>query len=315
MDWEGVRVAVTGGTGFVGRHLVSRLLEYRAEITVFVRDMGFEDEPNLKQVRGDLRNNDDVERLIYESNPHVIFHLGAVAPVGHGLVAPRQTIDTNVMGTTHVISAALNAGRIPVIISSSDKSYGKPLALPVTEDLALNPRHPYDASKAAADMIAISYNEVYKAPIYIVRCANIFGPGDTEWSRLIPGCIKAFLFGREFLIRSDGTPIRDYIYIEDVIDTFLTLGVMSLVTPRDEQMIWNISAGHVRSVREVVEAIWGLTGESGEFQILGRADTETNELTVDSRKFMKRFEWESKVDFLQGLGWAVDWYADYFGLP
>ena len=315
MGWEGVRVAVTGGTGFVGRHLVSRLLEYRAEVTALVRDMGFEYEPNPKQVRGDLRNSDDVERLIYESAPHVIFHLGAVAPVGHGLMAPRQTINTNVMGTTHILSAAHNAGGIPVIISSSDKSYGKPPTIPVTEDMPLNPRHPYDASKAAADMIAISYTEVYKMPVYIARCANIFGPGDTEWSRLIPGCIKAFLHDREFIVRSDGTPTRDYIYIDDAIDCFLTLGVSNMVSPNVEQMIWNISAEHTRSVREVIEAIWGLTGKKGEFKIMARAHTETDNLTVNASKFIERFEWEPKVNFLQGLGWAVDWYADYFGLP
>jgi CDP-glucose 4,6-dehydratase len=314
-DWQGIKVAVTGGTGFVGRHLVSRLLEYRAEVTALVRDMGFEDEPNLKQVRGDLRNSDDVERLIYESTPHVIFHLGAVAPVGHGLMAPRQTIDTNVMGTTHVLSAAHLAGGIPVIISSSDKSYGKPATLPVTEDMPLNPRHPYDASKAAADLIAMSYVEVYKMPVYIVRCANIFGPGDTEWSRLIPGCIKAFLHDREFLIRSDGSSIRDYIYIDDVIDAFVMLGTANMISPNVEGMIWNISARQTRSVNEVVEAIWHLTGEKGEFRVLARAHTETDNLTVDCSRFRERFEWEPKAEFAQGLGWTVDWYADYFGLP
>lgn len=314
MDWKGIAVGITGATGFVGRHLCHRLIAAGAEVTAFIRDDLLEPHERLRIVRGDLQNYESVWRLFYEQPLDMVFHLGAMAPVHQGRLAPLSAILTNVLGTAHVLHASASADCVPLIISSSDKAYGHPSTVPVTEIMPPNPYHPYDASKAAADLIALPYARMYGVPMHILRCANIYGPGDTEWSRLIPGCIKAFLLNKTFIVRSDGTPKRNYLYIEDAINAFMVAGASLISEGSREELIWNVSHGSGRPVREVIDVLRGAIGK-GEVEYKTEELGETNDLTVDDTAFRETFKWKSKTQFIRGISFTVGWIADYFGLP
>jgi CDP-glucose 4,6-dehydratase len=315
MDWQERKIAVTGATGFVGRHLVTELLEQGARVWAFIRDESLPGHKNLRMVRGDLTDFDSVYRLIFESDPHLCFHLGAIAPVGQGYTAPLQTIKANVLGTAHVLHACYTFGNVPLVVSSSDKAYGKPRVLPVNEETPLNPLHPYDASKAAADLIARAYMASYAENISIIRCANIYGPGDLEWSRLIPGCIKAVLHGREFHVRSNGTPIRDYLYIDDAVEAYLKLGWHTLASFEPGRMICNISGGQRKTVKEVIELIIGIMDKSTKISYHNWALDETQELSVDGSLYERHFGPSPYTNFHDGLSYTIEWLADYFGFP
>lgn len=315
MDWKSKTIAITGGAGFIGQSLIAALHSLGVNIYALVRDDDIVNMKRVKQVRGDLRNYEDVERLFYESVPDLLIHLGAVAPIGFGYRAPRQTIATNVIGTTNVLVAARHFGNTPCIIASSDKAYGKPSAEPVTEDTELNPHHPYDASKAAADLIAISFMHTYGLPVYLTRAANVYGPGDDHWSRIIPGCIKAALLDDIFIIRSDGKAVRDYIYIQDVIEAYLSL-IYNVLFKGQLLGVWNISAHDRHDVLSIVEWVGKKTiGRKIKYKIMGAAklEMETDILMVDGNKFMKDFDWKPQVSLGQGLEATVTWVAYMLG--
>jgi len=307
------KIAITGGTGFIGAALAGNLLALGHEVAMLIRDETPPHHTRLRKVRGDVRNYDDVERLIYEHQPFVIYHLAAVAPVEYGLIAPRQTIEANVMGTVNVLEVVRNfQADTQIIIISSDKVYGKPLDSPATEITPFNPRHPYDASKAAADLIATSYQAVYPwMNIHVIRPVNVYGPGDVHWNRLVPGCIKTFLESKEFLIRSDGSFVRDYLYIDDCIYALIAFVGAIVDGGIKEGSAWNLSSHQGFKVITVVETIAKIMGRDPKYRILDMAPTETKKLVVDGSKFMNATKWRPIFTFEQGIENAISWYSDY----
>src|SRR5437667_5656847 len=229
--WQRRSVLVTGATGLVGSHVVSGLLASTAEVSILLRDHDRRSElfrsgniGRVAVIEGELEAIADVERAIVESGAAVVFHLGAQTLVGVGLNAPLLTFESNVRGTYTVLEASRRQSRTVerVVVASSDKAYG-PSDHAYVEDDPLRASSPYDVSKAAGDLIAQSYHATYGLRVGIVRCGNIYGGGDLNWSRIVPGTIRSFLKREPPEIRSDGPYARDYIYVADVVDAYLAV--------------------------------------------------------------------------------------------
>jgi CDP-glucose 4,6-dehydratase len=229
--WKGKTCLVTGATGFLGGSLVAELLAQGAEVIALVRDMvpqsrfcATDLSSRVKVVRGALEDYAVIERALNEYAVDTVFHLGAQAIVGVANRNPLSTFEANIKGTWVLLEACRHVPTVErIVVASSDKAYGDHETLPYQEDFALQGRHPYDVSKSCADLIALSYAQTYRLPVSITRCGNLFGPGDLNLNRIVPGTCLAAIDGERPVIRSDGSPVRDYVYVEDIVQGYLRL--------------------------------------------------------------------------------------------
>jgi CDP-glucose 4,6-dehydratase len=319
--WEMRNVLVTGGSGLVGSHLVVALLKRGANVTTFVHDQNPRSElfrsgsiSRVAVVSGALEDLPDVERAVAESEASVVFHLGAQTIVGVGVRAPMLTFESNVRGTYNLLEACrrhtTHVER--VVIASSDKAYG-PSDRPYREDDPLRPSAPYDASKAAADLIAYSYFRTYQLPLAILRCGNTYGGGDLNWSRIIPSTIRSFHRGEAPEIRSDGTLVRDYIYVADVVAAYISVAE-ALDRPAVQGEAFNFASGSSISVIEIVQQIAALMG--GKLpapRILNVAKHEIEEQRLSTEKAGRVFGWSPRTSLQEGLRETIAWYRAYLG--
>src|SRR3989344_295036 len=258
-------VLVTGGAGFVGSHLVEKLLSQGAKVFVFDfkpnQEGYFKTSGLLKKVAlidADLRNFDEVKKAIMVNKIDYIYHMAAQALVGEAFLNPLETFQRNVMGTVNILQVArLSLGVKGVFVASSDKAYGKD-CINVKEDQKVFGDHPYDASKAAADMIARTYFKTYGLPVVVARFGNIFGPGDVNLSRIVPGTMTEIIRNGELEIRSDGKFRRDYLYVKDVAEGYIKMAE-NLENIKGEA--FNFSSGLNLSVIEMVEKIGKIVGK------------------------------------------------------
>jgi CDP-glucose 4,6-dehydratase len=229
--WRDRPVLVTGATGFLGGWLVRELVARRAAVVCLVRDWVGQCEllrPGASQqvtlVRGDVRSQASIERVLGDYEIDTVFHLAAQAVVGVASRNPPSTLDTNIRGTWSVLEACRRSPQVrQIVVASSDKAYGAHDTLPYHEQTALQGRYPYDVSKSCADLIAQSYAATYALPVIISRCANLYGGSDLNWNRLVPGTIRSVLRGERPIVRSDGQRLRDYLYIEDAVSAYVVL--------------------------------------------------------------------------------------------
>jgi len=256
-----VRALVTGGRGFAGSWLARALLEKGAEVSSLDRESAAPSglelhgiEGDVNDVVGDLRDGELVGGLLQDRSIDAVFHLAAQAIVGDANASPVPTFQTNIEGTWVVLEASREAGVGLVVVASSDKAYGPHEQLPYTEESALQPVFPYDVSKAATDLIARSYWHTYGLPVAITRFANLYGGGDRNFSRLIPETVTAVLDGRSPVIRSDGSPERDFLYVEDAASAYLTVA-NALGRGRAGGEAFNAGWGRPHPVREVIDLI------------------------------------------------------------
>jgi CDP-glucose 4,6-dehydratase len=313
---------VTGGRGFAGSWVAKTLLEAGAEVTSLDRG-GLEPsglellgiEGNVEDVVGDLRNGDLVESLIRERRIDAVFHLAAQALVGDANASPVPTFETNVQGTWVLLEACRQAGVERVVVASSDKAYGPHEELPYTEASALQPVYPYDVSKAGADLIARSYWHTFRLPVAVTRLANIYGGGDRNFSRLIPETVTAVLDGRRPVIRSDGSPERDFLYVEDAGSAYLAIAE-ALGNERVAGEAFNAGWGNPHPVREVVDLICELgPGEvEPDYRGAGSPNGEIARQYLDPAKIRAETGWEPRVDLREGLGRTLEWYAGHPGI-
>lgn len=305
----------------MGSWLTSRLLNKGAFIVALIRDgdphsqlYRSRDIGRVSIVRGDLADYWTLERAINEHEIDTVFHLGAQTIVGTAHRYPLPTFEANIRGTYNLLEACRihmdMVGR--VVIASSDKAYGEQENLPYVESMRLKGLMPYEVSKSCADMLAQSYFHTYDLPVAIVRCGNIYGGGDLNWTRIVPGTIRSILEGKRPVIRSNGHYIRDYIYVEDVVSAYLLIGE-SLYDQRVQGEPFNISSEQPITVIDLVHKIITLmTDEQLDPIVLDSAKGELIAQYLSSSKAKRLLEWKPVFTLEQGLSETIKWYREFF---
>lgn len=316
-SWQTRRVFITGGTGLLGSAMVSQLADRGADVTCLVRDWvpssrllesGGAARANI--VGGDLQDLDVLVRALNEYEIDTVFHLGAQTIVGTAHRSPLSTFESNIRGTWNLLEACrMNSKLVQrVIVASSDKAYGEHEQLPYREDTPLQGRFPYDASKSCADLISLSYFHSYRTPVAVTRCGNLWGPGDLNFNRLIPGTIRSALRGESPIIRSDGTFRRDYFFVRDAVDAYLTLAD-AMVDGRHSGEAFNFGNEQPYTVIEVVDLILRVMGRTDlKPTILNEASGEILNQYLDCKKARERLNWTPKHTFEGGLAETLPWY-------
>jgi CDP-glucose 4,6-dehydratase len=317
LEGVGVRSAfVTGAYGLLGSWLCRALLDAGARVTVLRRDEAPASalrldgtEARCTVVHGDVRDLELLERVLGEEEVDTVFHLAAQTIVGTAQRSPLSTWETNVRGTWTMLEACRRHEVARVVVASSDKAYGGHDALPYSEDHELRARFPYDVSKACADLIARSYWHSYGLPVAVTRCANLYGGGDLNASRLIPEAVAAALARRAPVIRSDGTPERDFLYVEDAVAAYLALA-SALDGDGARGEAFNAGAGRSWAVREVVEAVCRAAGSDVRPDVRGTGTPpgEIDRQWVDASRLRTLTGWEPRIDLDDGLARTVAWY-------
>jgi CDP-glucose 4,6-dehydratase len=319
------RALVTGAHGFVASHLVGALLERGDTVRVLDRPdpriadvgghrlsgldlLGLRDAVELAE--GDLRDAEAVAAAVADCD--AVFHLAAQTIVGVARESPLETLEVNVRGAWNVFEACRARGTSRVVFASSDKAYGASPELPYREDFSLRAAYPYDASKAAADIIARSYANAYGLPLAVTRFANIYGGGDLNFSRLIPETTIAVLDGRPPVIRSDGSPERDFLHVDDAVAAYLSIEA-ALEQGGASGEAFNAGGERPHSVREVVDLIAAAAGTGIEPEYLGTGtpDGEIDRQYVDSTKLRELTEWRPQVELADGLQRTLEWYRGH----
>ncbi len=311
------RALVTGGHGFAASHLARALLERGDAVTVL--DLGSPRISGLvlqgiaeqvELVEADLRDERRVGATVEAGEFDVIFHLAAQTLVGPATADPTATFETNVRGTWTLLEACRRADVPAVVVASSDKAYGPSEELPYREEMALRPASPYEASKAAADAIALSYWPAYGLPVAVSRFANIFGGGDLNFSRLVPETIAAVLEGRRPEIRSDGSPERDLLYVDDAVAAYLAIEHAVGAGGPAAGEAFNAGGERPYSVAEILETIAKVSGSGlePEYQGTGNPAGEIDRQYVDSVKLRELTGWRPEVELRDGLGRTLEWY-------
>ena len=319
-SWKNEKVLVTGATGMVGSWLVKRLLREGARVSVLAVDQDPESElirsGDIKAchvISGDLRNRGDVSRAVVESECDYIFHLGAQTIVSTAVSDPIYTFETNIAGTWNLFDVVRLLGKPikGILVASSDKAYGTAEKLPYDEKTPLHGEGPYDMSKSCTDLIARSYYLTYGIPTVIARCGNIYGGGDLNWSRIVPGTIRDLLSGSVPVIRSNGKFLRDYVYVEDAVDAYLTMA-RGISNQNVNGEAFNFSREEPISVLDIYAAVCQATvGKYIAPKIMDNAKNEIIDQHLSSKKARAVLGWESKYDLDQGLIETVKWYRKH----
>ena len=319
--WRDRPVFVTGATGLLGSWLVRHLLDAGAEVAALVRDWVPQSElvasgliDKVRVVRGDVREQEMLERALGEYEIATVFHLAAQTTVGVANRNPVSTLDTNIRGTWALLEAARRTPTVrQIVTASSDKAYGDQEVLPYREDAPVNGRHPYDASKSCADLIAQMYARTYALPVCVTRCGNFYGGGDLNWNRLVPGTIRSVLRGERPVIRSDGRFTRDYLYVEDGARAYIVLAERLAADPELAGEVFNFSYERRMTVTEMVDRILGVMGSKLAPDVRNEASHEIRDQYLDASKARARLGWSPAYDFEASLQATVDWYKRYFG--
>jgi CDP-glucose 4,6-dehydratase len=317
--WRDRPVLVTGATGLLGGWLVSRLVALGADVVCLVRDwvpqsilISGDLLDRVRIARGDINDQECLERVLSEYEIDTVQHLAAQTIVGVGLKSPIGTFETNIGGTWRLLEACRRVGVKQVVVASSDKAYGEQAVLPYAEDMPLDGRHPYDASKSCADILTQTYAHTYGVKAAITRCGNFYGGGDLNWNRLFPGTIRSVLRGQRPVIRSDGTFVRDYIYIEDAAEAYL--GLAMALARRDDLacQAFNFSTETPLSARAAVDKILVAMGSTLEPDIRNEARAEIKNQFLSAKKARDVLGWKPVYAVDDALARTIHWYRDYF---
>jgi CDP-glucose 4,6-dehydratase len=314
------RVFVTGGTGLVGSWLVKALLARGDHVVCLVRDADPQSElyrsgaiGNVGVVSGALEDYATLERAINDLEPDTVFHLGAQAIVAVAQRSPLPTLEANVRGTWNLLEACrVHSSFVRrIVVASSDKAYGTQGQLPYVESMPLEGTFPYEVSKSCTDLITQSYARTYGLPAVIARCGNIYGGGDLNWSRIVPGTIRSLLHGERPIVRSDGSFVRDYVYVEDVVDAYLRLA-----EGLDDETVWgeafNFSPEQPLTVLELVDWMRRLCGTPWlEPEILDAAPGEIHDQFLSAARAREQLGWQPTWGLEAGLVRTIAWYREF----
>lgn len=325
LNWNGRVVLVTGAAGLLGGWLCGSLVDSGA--VVLGLDNEWEGEravrPRLgvERIDGDVRDARLLAALLGDRSVDTVVHLAAQTLVGPAIEDPVDTFSNNIEGSWCVLEACRKAARPAgaggapgvrrIVVASSDKAYGDASGRPYREEMPLRALHPYDASKAITDILAQSYAHTYGLPVAITRCGNLYGGGDLNWSRIVPGTIRSAIEGETPVIRSDGTFVRDYLYVRDAAE-----GAMALANLVGEGTVApgtavNLAAGNRLAVIEIVRKILALMGSDLEPRILALPLKEIPEQRVSAGLARRLLGWRAKTSMEAGLRETIDWYRDY----
>ena len=318
--WTDRNVLVTGCTGLLGSWLTEFLTEHGANVVGLVRDQAPQSRlvqsdgiNQITVVWGEVENYQLLERVLNEYQVQTVFHLAAQTIVGIANASPLSTLETNIRGTWNLLEACRISQWVEnVVVASSDKAYGEHAELPYSEDAPLIGRHPYDVSKSCADLIAQAYFSSYQLPVCITRFGNLFGPGDLNFNRLIPGTIRSTIRGEAPVIRSDGKFSRDYIYVEDAAIAYAMVAKKMAAEPKVAGNAFNFSYEAPLAALDVVNKILHAMGQDGlEPQILDIAKNEIPHQYLSSKKAREMLGWQPQRHFDQGLSLTVPWYENW----
>lgn len=314
--WRDRPTFVTGATGLVGGWLTRRLVESGAQVICLIRDWvprsdfvraGFIDRVTI--VRGDVRDQELLERTLGEYEIRTVLHLAAQTIVTIANRNPVSTFDTNIRGTWALLEACRRSPLVQqIVIASSDKAYGDQNVLPYVEEAPLMGRHPYDVSKSCADLISTTYAVTYDAPIVTTRCGNFYGGGDLNWNRVVPGTIRSVLLGERPVIRSDGLSVRDYFYVEDGAAAYTLLAERLAAQPGIRGQAYNFSNESQVTVLQLVHMILELMDSSLEPEIRNEANNEIRHQYLSAAKARSVLDWKPTFSLKEGLERTIQWY-------
>jgi CDP-glucose 4,6-dehydratase len=319
LELNGRSILVTGADGLLGAWLVKALLERGGRVVALRRDepvvtalsvMGLSDRVDV--VWGDICDEGLIARLLAEYEVESVFHLAAQTLVGTANRSPLSTFETNIRGTWMLLEACRLYGVERTVVASSDKAYGPHAELPYREDFALKPVFPYDVSKAAADLLARSYWHTFGLGVAVTRCANLYGGGDTNASRLVPEAVAAALAGRRPIVRSDGSPERDFLYVEDAVRAYLAIWE-ALGRGEGRGEAFNAGGGRSHRVGDVVTLICRLAGSELAPEIRGQGVPlgEIDRQWVDFSKLSELTGWQPTVGLEDGIRRTIEWYRSH----
>lgn len=324
--YSGQSVLVTGAQGFVGGWLAERLLDAGASVVAPQRDVLADSrfrsegiEPRCELVAMDVTDYNAVLRVITEYEVRAVFHLAAQSTVGIANQSPMSTWDSNIRGTYTLLEACRAAAVLAtpverIVVASTYKAYSDQEALPYREDTPLLARYPYDVSKACADLIARSYAATYGLPVTVSRLANIYGGGDTNYSRLVPDSARALARDEAPVIRSDGTSERDWIHVQDAVDAYLVIAG-SLDQSELRGRAWNAGSGAGVSVLDLVRALIEVSGKDVEPDVKGHgtAPGKIDRQVLDATAITEQLGWAPRIDLESGLRETWRWYESAAG--
>mgnify|MGYP006299318043 CR=1 FL=1 len=321
--WANRLVLVTGVYGFLAGHLVERLLAAGSRVVGLFRDRPAESYLQIERlddrvtlVPGDITDIRSCSSAVASHSCSVVFHLAAQSLVGVANRDPTGTFETNVGGTWKVLDAVRQINETDelveaVVVASSDKAYGDQPDLPYSEDSPLLGMYPYDASKACADLISRTYYNTYDLPVSVTRCGNLFGPGDLNFSRIVPDTIQAVAAGQDPIIRSDGSPKRDYLYVRDAADGYMALAAAT-ANGTTAGRAYNFGTGDPLTVLQLVQTIIDASGKCDiEPDIQGTSWGEIKHQYLEASRARQQLGWEPQTPMRRALSETYQWYEDY----
>ncbi|MBN2067045.1 MAG: GDP-mannose 4,6-dehydratase [Candidatus Diapherotrites archaeon] len=321
--WFDKNVLITGATGIIGSQLTMQLMGKCNNLAILKRDHEHNSlletskaTEKIDVIRGELEDLQTMMRALAEYEIDTVFHLGAQPIVQISKVIPVKTFESNIMGTWNLLEAcriiSYESDKIKrIVLASSDKAYGPLKTLPYNEEMPLCGELPYDVSKSCCDLIAQTYFKTYNLPVAISRFGNVFGPGDLNFNRIVPGTIRSILLDEDIIIRSDGTLLREYFYVKDAADAYIVLAE-NLESKKLHGQAFNFSSGIKLSVLQIVDKIIDLMGSKKKPTILGEAKLETKEQYLSTEKAEKILGWKAKTEFDPAMKETIEWYRKFF---
>jgi CDP-glucose 4,6-dehydratase len=312
-SWSGRTVLITGAAGLLGSSVSRRLLSSGAAVVGY--DIAWDGPsgaiqvPGISRVDGDVRSPERLREVLGDFVIETVIHLAAQTLVGPALEDPADTFSQNIEGSWSLLEACRETSTVTaIVVASSDKAYGDWSGRPYREDMALRPRHPYDTSKAATDLLTQSYAATYGLSAAITRCGNLYGGGDLNWSRIVPGTIRSILQGERPVIRSDGSLVRDYLHVDDAAEGVMLLAEAVRTRPELKGDAFNLAGGNPLAVLDLVHRILALMDSTLEPVVEGRALPEILEQRLATTKARRVLGWRPRTTLDAGLRQAIEWY-------
>ena len=305
------RFAITGATGLLGSNLVNKLISLGYEVSVLIKDENSKSilDSSVTKVYGDISDKRDIEYFIQKTDPTHFVHLAAQTQAYDSLKYPYPTFYNNIVGTLNILESLREYGKCSaIIVASSDKAYGELIGKKYLESHPLNGIYPYDASKSATDLVSSSYRKSYNLPIIVTRACNIYGIGDYNRQRLIPGIVYSHLRKSEFIIRNGGRDFREYIHVDDAVDAYIKL--LDYAETNNSKGAFNISSGDAFSTLELFNLIQSEIGGSIKHTVIDKPSLEIVSQFMDAQLITSETGWSPKHGLKKSIGKIVEWYVE-----